>query len=667
MKRVLFLIMLLLIVLTGCNNDEPTPEERFSQYIKLWNEQKFEKMYGYLSTSTKKNISKEDFVSRYEKLYTDLEIGQLDVQLTKTDQKKEDQKDKEKIDLPFTAKMNSIAGEIQFDHKASLVKEERDKKENWYLNWNTAFIFPNLQDKDKVRLISQPAERGEIIDRNGNPLAINGFVNEIGIVPKDMGDAKDQVVQQLAGILEISPEQINNKLNASWVKPEYFVPLKKVSKENQEVLQAAVPLPGVQKKDAGARIYPYGEATGHVIGYVGSITAEELEKQKGKGYTSADLIGKRGLEQVFEERLRGQSGVQIVIQKEDGTKSVVAEKKVQNGENIELTIDADLQRSMYEQLTGEAGTAAAMNPTTGETLALVSSPSYDPNQVILGLSDKQQEEIKNNPNDPFLNRFKMTFAPGSVMKPIVASVGLLDGVLDPNSGKNISGLKWQKDKSWGGYFVTRVHSSNGPVNLEKALVFSDNIYFAQTALDIGKDKFSDGLKKFGFGEEMNYPYPVEASQTGALDSDIHLADSGYGQGQIEMSILHLADAYTTFVNKGNMIKPTLLMDQPKEEVWKPNLLSEEQAQLINNDLVQVIEDPSGTAHSGRINGIKLAGKTGTAELKVKQGEKGKENGSFVAYKVDQPDLLIAMMIEGVQDRGGSSFVVKKVKNIFENQ
>lgn len=227
---------------------------------------------------------------------------------------------------------------------------------------------------------------------------------------------------------------------------------------------------------------------------------------------------------------------------------------------------------------------------------------------------------------------------------------------------NINGLKWQKDASWGNYNVTRVHEAN-PVNLEKAMVYSDNIYFAQTALEIGKDTFSAGLKEFGFEEESDFLFPLEKSTIGNLDKDISLADSGYGQGQIQMSIVHLLQTYTPFVNGGNMVKPRLLLEGDDEKTENP-VVSPEIATTISSMLRKVVGDSDGTAHSADIEGYPLSGKTGTAEIKQKQGEKGTENGWFIAYNTNSSEIMVAMMVENVLGRGGSQIPVKKVKNVY---
>jgi penicillin-binding protein len=608
-------------------------------------------MYDYLSPDAKKSISKTDFVNRYKKIYSDLDVSHLKVDYQKPG--------KDASALPFSVKMNTVAGPIQFAEKAQMVQENK----NWYVDWDTTFIFPDLKKGDKIGLSTTEPVRGQIFDRNGNGMAVNGQAYEVGVVPGKMGAQKDLVIQQLSSLLQMTTDQINKAITASWVQPDYFVPLKKVALDDQARIQQLIALAPVETRKVPIRVYPYKDAAAQLIGYVGTITADELAKHK--GYSPDDVIGKRGLEQVFENQLHGTEGEKVTIENADGTeKKVLADKPVQNGKDITLTIDANIQQKMYAGMNGEAGTAAAMNPITGETLALVSSPSFDPNQAVLGFSTAAWNQLQNDPKQPLSTRFKQTYAPGSTMKPITASIGLADKAFDPNQGVAISGLKWQKDSSWGNYFVTRVHDAS-PVNLERAFVLSDNIYFAQTALKIGKQAFSDGLKKFGFGENMGYAFPLETSTFGNLDSDISLGDSGYGQGQVQMSIVHLMAAYTPFVNGGNMIKPILLMSDPKKQVWKKQLVSSADASLIAGDLRKVVSDPEGTAHAADMPGYPLAGKTGTAEIKEKQGVTGTENGWFVAYNVNSPSLMIGMMVENVQNRGGSQIPVKLVKGIFE--
>lgn len=175
-----------------------------------------------------------------------------------------------------------------------------------------------------------------------------------------------------------------------------------------------------------------------------------------------------------------------------------------------------------------------IQPKTGDVLALVSTPAFDPNDFISGMSSSTYTKLEKDPGKPLINRFALTYAPGSTIKPVTAAIALDTGTTTAAATKTITGTSWQKSADWGSYKVTRVHANNSPENMEKALVLSDNIFFAQTALDIGADKFAKGLKGFGFGEDIPFAYPLKASQissTGKFSSDIQLADTGYGKGR----------------------------------------------------------------------------------------------------------------------------------------
>ncbi|MBS4219725.1 penicillin-binding transpeptidase domain-containing protein [Bacillus sp. FJAT-49711] len=663
MKKFVLISLCLILssLLVACNKEkEPKPEDRFADYIKLWNEQKFDKMYEFLSTESKENVTKEDFVNRYKKIYEDLEIKNLKVQFKKPEE--ETDKEATEIEFPFDVNMDSLAGQIAFNHKVKFMKENVDeKKKEWLLNWDTSFIFPDLEEGDKISVPTTSPQRGSILDRNGIALAENGVARQIGLVPKDMEGQEEKSIKQVSKILGVSTEQIEKTLGQSWVKPDSFVPVKTIPKDNMELREKVGQVPGVIGMDVEARVYPLGARAAHLTGNIAPVTAEDIEDNKGKGYSSSDVIGRRGLENVFEDQLRGEPGVKIVIQKEDGSEVVLAEKEVNDGEDVQLTIDSALQVTIFDELHGKPSTAAAIDPVTGETLALVSSPSYDPNTLSLGATNEEWKALEENPNKPMLNRFNSTFAPGSVLKPITAAIGLKNGALDWKTALPIKDLSWQKDASWGKYKVTRVSDPGVPIDLEKALIYSDNIYFAQTTLELGKEKFIAGLKDFGFDEDMTFAYPMHTSSIGEIDSEIALADSSYGQGQIEMNVLHLASTFTIFTNNGNMIKPILLTDEKQGEIWKENLLKQEEVDHLGAALRKVVEDPHGTARGARIDGYPLAGKTGTAEFaKAEQGKKGKENSWFVAYNPDHPDTLIALMLEA----DGTGSAVDKVKNIF---
>ncbi|MCZ8516545.1 penicillin-binding transpeptidase domain-containing protein [Paenibacillus filicis] len=558
--------------------------------------------------------------------------------------------------------MNTVAGPIAYDQTAVLKAEGSA----WGVEWSPAFLFPQLGETDKVRVQSTKAMRGEIYDRSGKGLAINEDRDEVGIVP---GKLTDSSVAKAGELLKIKPEDIQAKLQAAWVKPELFVPLTVVSKGDPR-LEALLAIPGVGTRTKKVRAYPLGEAAAHLTGYVGRINGEELERLKSKGYQPDDWIGKTGLELSLEARLRGQDGGRVYITGADGKeKATLAQREAVDGEAVKLTIDAAYQESLYRQLSKDAAAGVELHPLTGDILALVSTPSYDPNVWVSGVSNDQWKQWNENPDKPLLNRFARAYSPGSAFKPIMAAVALQVKTLDPEAVRTITGKEWRKDASWGNYYVSRVSQAAEAVDLSKALLYSDNIYFAQVALELGKDRFVQSVTPFGFGEKLDLPLAIDSSSlaVAGIKSDIQLADSGYGQGEVLMTPLHVAAAYTVFTNGGSMLKPVLERKGGPVggEIWKSGLISPEISRLMTSKLTAVIDDSAGTGHAAQIPGLRLAGKTGTAELKQKKGEAGQENGWFVAYDTDNPRLIVALMVEQVEQRGGSHYLASKIKAIFQ--
>lgn len=664
-RRLIMLTMILLVVLAACSKKEDTPEERLSAYIDLWTEAEFTKMFGeYASTSSKDAFGKEEFIERTEKLYEDLGIKNVEIIFKQPKEEKKYKKD-EKVEFPIQIKMETIAGPIDFEQNVALTYEKREEVGNWFIEWEPSFTLPNLEQQDKVGISTMPSQRGEIWDRNREPLAINGAGYEIGVIPEKFNAEAD--TERLATLLGVTPEYITEQLTQSWVQPDYFVPIKKIAYNQLDAYEEVFQVGGVTNAEVDMREYPYEHSLSHLIGYIGRINAEELEKLKDENYTESDFLGKRGLEQLLEERLRGQDGIKIYIEKtdQDGEKVIIAEKPAEDGEEITLTIDAGLQRETFEAMGNEPGTAAIVDPKTGEMLVLTSSPAFDPNEFVVGVSGTRYAELTEDPNEPLLNRFAATYAPGSSIKPLTAAIGLRAGTLTPEKGHTINGTKWQKDSSWGNFNVTRLYTAPNPVDLKKALIYSDNIYFAKEALEIGREPFIKGLIDFGFGEEIPFGYPVRSSQIsndGTIASEGQLADTSFGQGEMLMNIVHLASSFGPIINDGKMIKPVLFSDDPKSEVWKEGLITPEHAAILRTDLREVIT--GGYAQAANIPGVNISGKTGTAELKSSLNESGKENGFFVAYPTDNMAYIIAMMIEGVEDKGGSGHVAEKVANVM---
>ncbi|WP_017470778.1 penicillin-binding transpeptidase domain-containing protein [Amphibacillus jilinensis] len=668
MKKISFIFSALFIIgLAGCSNDEQVlPEQRFEAYISLWEEQAFNEMYSMLTEEAQDNYGAEGFIERYQKIYQDLAIEDLTITYNLVEENEEEAL---QTTFPITVSQDSIAGEITFDAEIEMVEYVNEEEErDWLVNWHPRLIFPELEEDGRIAIEATETSRGEIFDRNGDGLAINDTVYEIGIDPGQFGDDRDQEIGAIADQLNLSVETIEATLEQDWVTDGVFVPLKTLSPSEQDLLENLTSITAVLQRETTGRVYPYSEAFAHLVGYIGNITAEEIEQAEPGVYQANDQIGKRGLEQLFEERLRGTRGIRIVADN-DGEQISIAETTVEPGDDIHLTIDAELQINLFDHFEQDPGTAAAINPETGETLALVSSPAFDPHHFTYGISQAEYDELSEDPKEPMLNRFAATYSPGSAFKPITAAIGLNEGVITQDDRLEIDGLTWSK-QGWGDYRVRRVSESTGPVDLNDALIRSDNIYFAQKALAIESDRFIEGLNRFGFGEDgLDYNYPIQSSRvsnSGTIDRETLLADSGYGQGEILMSALHLVTAYTPILNDGTMIQPTLDQEEEHGKAYAENLITAEHASYIRESLRQVISHSNGTARQANIDAVELSGKTGTAELKHSlEEENAKENGWFVAYPSNH-ELIIAMMVEGVEDNGGSGYTVEKLTAVFDS-
>ena len=376
---------------------------------------------------------------------------------------------------------------------------------------------------------------------------------------------------------------------------------------------------------------------------------------------------------LYEKELKGNDGYSINMMDSEGNlKKVLANVMAEDGQDIKLTVDAELQSALYEQFAEDKSCSVAMNPYTGEVLALVSTPSYDSNGFITGMTDEEWAGLNEDEKKPLYNRFRQVWSPGSTFKPVTAFIGLDSGAIDPEEDFGNEGLSWQKDASWGSYHVTTLHEYS-PAVLENALIYSDNIYFAKAALKIGAEELQESLQKIGFGKELPFEISMSVSQysnTEKIETEIQLADSGYGQGQVLVNPLHLAGIYTSFCNDGNMIKPYLRYEEePKKEIWIQGACTPETAGRVLEGMKKVVNDSNGTGYAAHREDIILAGKTGTAEIKdSKEDTAGTELGWFAVLTPDKEydrPILVVSMVEDVKDIGGSGYVVGKDKDVLD--
>jgi cell division protein FtsI/penicillin-binding protein 2 len=550
--------------------------------------------------------------------------------------------------LNFTATMQTKIGKLKAQHYETTINKSGNA---WKVHWTPALLFPQMSGDDTLQLTTIPATRGQIYDRNHQLLAKNGTVIQAGLIPGQLGTGSTRTtnLQKIASAWDVKVSSLETLLKQSWVTDNTFVPVK--------VVTETPTLTGTNYQTIGSRTYPLGEAAAQLIGYVGNATAEDIKKTP--TLTADSQVGKAGLEQTDDKQLRGTDGGELYIL-HGKQATVLLKTKAKDGKDLTLTIDATKQKAAYAALNNQAGAVVTMDPKNGELLTLASAPSYDPNKFVNGISQTDYDSYANNKSLPFVSRFAQRYAPGSTFKMLTAAIALQNKTITTSTTKSISGLKWQENSSWGSYKVTRTVDAS-PENMTQALVNSDNIWFAQTALKMGASAYLKGLAPL-FKTQATLPVTqnqAQISNSGKLATDTLLADTAYGQGQLLLSPIQQAAMYSSIANGGVMQQPTLIKGQ---KAARTTVFDQSDANAVKTALTHVVSDATGTAHGLAISGHTIAAKTGTAELKLKQDTDGKQNGFLVAMDADHNSYLTVALLEN----NGSGPVVTAIKPYIES-
>ena len=346
---------------------------------------------------------------------------------------------------------------------------------------------------------------------------------------------------------------------------------------------------------------------------------------------------------MYEDELRARDGVRIVVLSASGQeKEVVAESAAQDGKDIVTTIDLDVQQTLYEGMGDDEGAAVAMDAQTGEVLALVSTPSYDPNDFANGMDSEEWETLSSDTRNPMLSRYQSAYCPGSTFKAITAAIALDNGTITADTAFEKT-ERWQKDSSWGDHYVTTTHLYDEPSNLANALRYSDNIFFAQLADQIGAQALAEGLDAIGFNSALPFELTLTHSTYGDRLSDAQtLAATGYGQGDLLINPVHMTALYTAYVNEGTILQPYLIYADGERRIYQENAYSAQTAQTLLDDLRQ-------TMSSYGDNPTNAAGKTGSAEV-----DNGEEVIGWTCAVNEQ--VALSVMMENTKEEGSSLYV-----------
>jgi penicillin-binding protein 2 len=566
----------------------------------------------------------------------------------------------------------------------------------FYLDVTKFQQYQTLSKKNQLNIIPLPPTRGLIYDRNGVLLAKNIPVHSLEIIPEKIKHM-DQTLAAIKHLLPTITDEDIKLFYKSMHQHRRFdsVPLK-LKLSDKDVARFAVNqylFPGVMIKARLMRSYPLGKDTAHVLGFVGRINSTELKTLDKSNYSGTNFIGKVGIEKYYEETLHGKVGYQQVeIDASGRTVRAVKKTSSKSGGNLYLSLDSRLQKVAEKALKDHQGSVVAIDPNTGEVLALVSVPSYDPNAFVQGITQKDYNALAQSNTQPLYNRaIRGQYPLASTIKPFI-SVSALD--------KKIVDLKHRiYDRGWfqlpnnDHLFRDWKRQGHGWVNLQRALVISCDTYFYQLAYLMGIQKIDDILSEFGFGhnteidmgEELPGLIPSPQWKQIVKHTPWYTGDtliSGIGQGFMLTTPLQLASATARLALRGKHFRPHLLLKiknnnrsvpNPIIESYPLNLKNSTSWQSVIEAMEAVVTHREGTGHRfGRHPGYSVAIKTGTAQVySIKQNETSptetipdylRDHSLFIGFApVDKPRIALAVLVENAPIAGN---VARKVMDSY---
>jgi len=518
-----------------------------------------------------------------------------------------------------------------------------------------------LSEANRIQLFMDPAPRGVIYDRNGKVIVENTGSFSVLFSPTNLTrEQTEEILRKLSEILELSYPAILAKVHSSIRQPlntirvAENVPPQKVFCLAEE----KVNLPGVNIEIEPKRHYLHRNFASHLLGHLGEIGPKELMVLSGAGYKLGDIIGKSGVEKIYDNFLRGMSGGrQIEIDAGGRQLRIINSLLPEEGDSLILTLDGRIQKLCEDALEGKAGAICAIDPANGEVLALVSKPDFDPNLFTEWLSPSRTQELFTDAGLPMFNRtIQSQYAPGSLFKIVAAIAGLEEGVIGVDETMECRGSLRIGDRE----FKCWKERGHRRVNIVQAIAQSCDVFFYQLGLRVGADTMARYAKMLGLERELGISLPSEA--TGLVPDSIwkkinfgkgwypgDTANMSIGQGYLEATPLQMASLISTIANGGVIYKPLLvkkIIDGRGEivETFQPKILgkpriSSETLSIIRKGLREAVL--SGTSQAVKFKALAVAGKTGTA-----QNPHGEDHAWFICYVPEEaPRIALAILVE----------------------
>lgn len=660
-----------------------TEAEVADAWVARWSAGDYAGMYQLTSGTVQRVLPLDEFVARYQGIAERAELTAISAELAG---------DITGRRAPVAVTFDSgVVGEFTEENALPLVREDL----GWRVAWSPSLIFAGLGSDGCVDVDQLPAGRGKILDRNGEPLAYDGTVQRVGIVPGQVPPAQyDAIMRQLSELTDMEVDDIEERFASA--DPNWFVPIKDFPDTDRDrLLDVISQLPGVSVKSATERVYPLGEKAAHITGYIAEPTAEQLEANP--VLVAGQPIGQAGIEAGADEILAGVPGGRLIVVQCSSRveRATIASRTAIQPRDVQLTIDRDFQAEVYDALRAEPklqGAGVVLDPQDGEVLALASVPSYDPNGFILGFTEKERATLRSEAQRPLLSRAaEAAYPTGSAFKPITFAAGMedlgytADTVLDCPSTFQLEGAS----QTWEDWTVAYNLPAQGPLTLHQALVNSCNTIFYGIGRDLDlqdPELLPNMARAFGLGAPTGIPYLPEVGGV-APGPEWKLENFGdywatgdavnlsIGQGFLQVTPLQLANAYAAIANGGHVLQPYIvstLIDAngQREDVGNRVVRSElplspGTLQALQAAMHDQTSDPNGNG-SYRVFGdmaLPIAGKTGTAQRN--DSATAKPHSWFASFGPygGPPELTTAVMYESAGE--GVSFAAPATRRIYD--
>jgi penicillin-binding protein 2 len=568
----------------------------------------------------------------------------------------------------------------------------------WYLQILGADHYRELSERNRIRYLAIEAPRGTIFDRHGTLLVDNRPAFTVSALRQEVDD-REQLFNNLGQLLEIEVGQLEERWQAGRGLPGYRpIPLlEDIGRQAMEKVQEhSIDLPGLLVEVNSFRSYPHGEMAAHLFGYLGEVSEDDLRQTEFSSYRSGEMVGKTALERMFEEKLRGSAGQKRIEVNVRGRElRQVTTRNPLPGQRLYLTIDARLQRIAEEALGDNAGAVVALDVNNGEVLAFVSLPTFDPALFARGVSSDEWQELIDNPQHPMTNKaLRGQYPPGSTFKMVVALAALETDAIKASTKFYCDGrinLGSREFRCW-------KKNGHGSVDLHKAIKESCDVWFYRAGLEVGIDRIASVARRLGLGEPTGFPFGGERSgliptrewkkkRFGTSWYDGETVNSSIGQGFVLTTPLQLATMTAALANGGTVWRPQIVqkvisLEGDTDWVLKPQKIMEtawraESLKAVQKAMESVVNDVGGTAWRSRLEEVRFAGKTGTAQVvrrksdeeeKEQKGEeisyKYRDHALFVSYApAKNPQIAVAVVVE--HGGHGSSVAAPIARALYE--